>query len=206
MSIVQTLVPKFLAVQISSYSRLSNLLPRSFCKTIREHARPQSQSDLCRTWGSSICRRDISLRNCLKYISNCSGKSCTIKQHNRINQANIDVVFSGRAGTHSGWSSFELVVYKQTWRQSTPTMTFVRRVIITRGIEFAFGIISINDTRCFYMLDGYVCNIILPIPTLTFLPLIFRLKVFEIIVMFYDFHLSCSFLSLRDRDLLMNQK
>ena len=31
----------------------------------------------------------------------------------------------------------------------TPTMTFVRRVIITRGIEFAFGIININNTRCF---------------------------------------------------------
>ena len=149
MSIVQTLVPKFLAVQIPSYSRMSNLLPRSFCNTIREHARPQSQSDLCRTCGSSICRRDISLRNRLKYISNCSGKSCTTRRHNRMNQANINVLFSGRAGTHSGWSSFELVVYKQTWRQSTPTMTFVRRVIITRGIDVAFGIISVNNTRCF---------------------------------------------------------
>lgn len=58
----------------------------------------------------------------------------------------------------------------------------------------------------FYMLDRYVCNIILPIPTLTFLPLIFRLKVFDIIVIFYDFHLPCSSLSLRDRDLLINQK
>lgn len=106
MSIVQTLVPKFLAVQISSYSRLSNLLPRSFCNTIREHARPQSQSDLCRTWGSSICRRDISLRNRLKYISNCSGKSCTIRQHNRMNQANINVVFFRQSGNPFGLIQF----------------------------------------------------------------------------------------------------
>ena len=108
---VQTLLPKFFFAQISSYSELSNLFPKTFCKTINEHANPQSQSVFCFTWGNSICRRNIWEKNMSPSLPMCGLLVMSLTVCEIVLQRNTNKTYlSGRAGSApASWSGLNVM-------------------------------------------------------------------------------------------------